>query len=67
MEDLCRFGEGPLSKSSGETSQGRLPGTDNEGEEEEGGAYLGDVGHDGRNNFFFFSKRGRPQPHLGHF
>ena len=67
MEDLCRFGEGPLSGSSGESSEGRFRGPDSEDEEQEGEAYMGDAGHGIRNGFFFFSNRGRPQPQLGHF
>ena len=67
MEDLCRFGEGPLSRSSGESPNGRLKGTDKEDEEQEGEAYMGEAEHWIRNGFFFFSNRGRPQPHLGHF
>ena len=65
VEDLCRFEEGPLSKSSAKSSHGLLLKTDNGGEA--GDAYMGDGGHGTRNGFFFFSKRGRPQPHLGHF
>ena len=65
MEDLCRFGEGP--PLSGESPGGRFREPGNEDEEQEGEAYIGDAGHGIRNGFFFFSNRGRPQPHLGHF
>lgn len=67
MEDFCRFGGGPISGSPGESADGRFPELDNEGEGEEGVAHMGDAGHGIRNGFFFFSNRGRPQPHLGHF
>lgn len=67
VEDLGRFGEGPLSRSSGEPPDGRFPELDNKGEGEEGEACVGDAGRAIRNGFFFFSSRGRPQPHLRHF
>lgn len=67
MEIFCRFGEELLPGSSGGSSNGRFPKLDGEGEGEEGEACTGDAEHGIRKGFFFFSNRGRPQPHLGHF
>ena len=66
-DDFCRFGEEPLPKSSGESSDGRFPGLDREDEEGGGEVCPGEAGNVTRKGFFFFSNRGRPQPHLGHF